>query len=179
MLSAWRSCFAFHPGTKWPKWRSRVGVQLAAWIEKHITDNAARNPLSYTLSPERAWATHRADARNRGLLFVAVCRAQGIPARIDEVTGQVQFVATNGTMPTEQTAQWQTVKFGVEAEQTPQCAQATLKLFVQTAPLHGKSHLLYALHAQPHGRGYAFAAQLSRGPYVAVGLCTGHTGGTG
>ena len=103
-------------------------MQLAAWIEKHITDNAARNPLSYTLSPERAWATHRADARNRGLLFVAVCRAQGIPARIDEVTGRVQFVATNGTMPTEQTAQWQTVKFGVEAEQTPQSAQATLKL---------------------------------------------------
>lgn len=127
MLSAWRSCFA-SPGHEMAKVAQQGGVQLAAWIEKHITDNAARNPLSYTLSPERAWATHRADARNRGLLFVAVCRAQGIPARIDEVTGQVQFVVTNGTMPTEQTAQWQTVKFGVEAEQTPQSAQATLKL---------------------------------------------------
>ena len=54
MLSAWRSCFA-SPGHEMAKVAQQGGVQLAAWIEKHITDNAARNPLSYTLSPERAW----------------------------------------------------------------------------------------------------------------------------
>lgn len=127
MLSPWRSCFA-PSANEAAKAAQQGGMKLAAWIEKHITDNAARNPLSYTLSPERAFATRRADARNRGLLFVAVCRAQGIPARIDEVTGQVQFVAPQSEMPTEQTAQWQTVKFGAAAEQTPQSALAELKL---------------------------------------------------
>lgn len=97
---------------------------LAAWMEDSIADNAACNPLRYTLSPERAFATRRADARNRGLLFVAACRANGIPARIDEVTGRVQYVAVrpDEPMPTEQSAAWLTVTFGRAESAVPASA---------------------------------------------------------
>ena len=83
---------------------------LAAWITSHIVDNTERNPLGYPLSPARALEGRRADLPNRKLLFVALCRSHGIPARIDEVTGQAQYVVLDEKkgVPSEHTAKWQT-----------------------------------------------------------------------
>ena len=33
------------------------------------------------------------DAVSRNILFVAICRTAGVPARIDQVTGQAQYYA--------------------------------------------------------------------------------------
>lgn len=117
MLSPWRSYFASR--------REDVTAAIkgdpssfALWIEKNVADNAERNPLSYTLSPEQAFEARRADARNRGILFVAACRALGIPARIDEVTGKVQYIKLQAgeACPTEETALWHTVVFGKKSD---------------------------------------------------------------
>ena len=127
-LSPWRGYFA-QIRNEAGKLARKSPAKLATWIEKNIKDNARSNPLSYTLSPEKAFEGRRADARNRGILFVAVCRAQNIPARIDEVTGEVQYVALQPkeTFPTEETAQWQTVTFGKHSDATAS-GTATLRL---------------------------------------------------
>lgn len=128
-LSPWRGYFA-KPNNEAAKMARKSPAKLVAWIEKNIRDNAERNPLSYTLSPEKAYEGRRADARNRGILFVAVCRANHIPARIDEVTGEVQYVSVpsaTAAYPTEETAQWKTVEFGKQTD-VATTAMSSLKL---------------------------------------------------
>jgi hypothetical protein len=48
------------------------------------------------ISPEGVWNARMADTHSRNIFFVAMSRSMGIPARIDEVTGKVQFVGANG-----------------------------------------------------------------------------------
>lgn len=90
-LTPWRSYFrkAFSQSAQ-----ERFRVQpaaLAAWIRDSVETDDVWNPQNYCLSPEAAHATRRADSRSKGLLFVAAARALGIPARIDAVTGKVQY----------------------------------------------------------------------------------------
>ncbi len=49
------------------------------------------NPLRLCLSPVSALKWRCADLRSKGILFVAAARSMNIPARIDEVTGNVQY----------------------------------------------------------------------------------------
>lgn len=131
MLTAWRSDFK-KADRKVMKLAAENPARFAAWINENIVDNAERNPMGYTLSPGMAWTGRRADARNKGILFVAACRAQGVPARIDEVTGKVQFVKvdTPSAMPVEETARWQTVDFAKQSGKAAlqNTAATTLKL---------------------------------------------------
>ncbi len=131
MLTGWRSYFsgAFKPGEL--KDYRKEPAKFVKWIDKNITSNPERNPQGYCLSPAQAMETRRADVRNKGILFVAAMRSIGVPARIDEVTGKVQYVKTAAVdaMPTEGTAQWQTVHFAGEKEESRNAdATATLKL---------------------------------------------------
>lgn len=76
--------------------------ELARWIADSIATDTVYNPSGLWLSPEGAWRTRRADLRSKGLLFVAMARTAGTPARIDEVTGKVQYMAGG---------EWHTVAF--------------------------------------------------------------------
>lgn len=131
MLTGWRSYFsgAFKPSEL--KDYHKDPTKFVKWIDKNITSNPERNPQGYCLSPSQAMETHRADVRNKGILFVAAMRSIGVPARIDEVTGKVQFAKMDAaqTMPTEKSVQWQTVRFADEKEESRNAdATATLKL---------------------------------------------------
>ena len=130
MLTGWRSYFsgAFKPNEM--KDYRKDPQKFVKWIDKNIVSNPERNPLSYCLSPAQAMETRHADLRNKGILFVAAMRSLGVPARIDEVTGKVQYVSlpTPDAMPTEATAQWQTVHFAGEAKETHSDRPATLSL---------------------------------------------------
>ena len=131
MLTGWRSYFsgAFKPSEV--KDYRKDPMKFVKWIDKNITSNPERNPQGYCLSPAQAMETRRADLRNKCILFVAAMRSLGVPARIDEVTGKVQYVTvpTLAEMPTEATAQWQTVRFADEGKEAVRTGRpATLAL---------------------------------------------------
>lgn len=127
MITPWRSFFMQADKQVMAQLRKDPAA-FARWIEERVTDNSERNPLSYTLSPEKAFECRRADARNRGILFVAACRAQGIAARIDEVTGKVQYLAPADQPTTEEQANWQTVYFGKQTEKAAPDRNTRLQL---------------------------------------------------
>ncbi len=114
MLTGWRSYFSGAFGEGERKEYVKNPQKLAKWIDKNILSVPEDNPRGYCLSPAQAMETRRADARNKGILFVAACRSLGVPARIDEVTGKVQYATASRAdeIPAEGTAVWQSVSFG-------------------------------------------------------------------
>lgn len=147
MLSPWRSYLAGAFDEKEiKKYRSDPG-KFAKWIDKNIESLPAWNPLSYTLSPEKAMETKKADLRNKGILFVAALRSMGVPSRIDPVTGKVQFVAlsSRAQMPTEETASWQTVTFEEEDAQAPSL-ESTASLSLAYSPRKYMENPSYYTH---------------------------------
>ncbi|MCF0199076.1 MAG: transglutaminase domain-containing protein [Bacteroidaceae bacterium] len=63
---------------------------LIQWVKQHIALDPARNPQRLRMTPAGVWRHRAADAASRDIFFVAACRANGWPARIDPVTGQLQ-----------------------------------------------------------------------------------------
>lgn len=59
-----------------------------------IADNIALdtfNPQRLTMRPVDAYKWKTADARSRAILFVAMARSFGVPARVDTMTGKLQY----------------------------------------------------------------------------------------
>ena len=130
MLSGWRSYFSGAFKENEIKEYKKDPSRFAKWIDKNIVSNPERNPYGYCLSPAQAMETRHADLRNKGILFVAAMRSLGIPARIDEVTGKVQYVklAASASFPTEESADWQTAHFAGEQEEARTGKGGTLTL---------------------------------------------------
>lgn len=82
---------------------------LALWIRQNVVTDTIWNPLSLCLSPASAERLRFADLRSKGILFVAAARSFNIPARIDEVTGKVQYRKSANE-------EWQSVVLDNEAE---------------------------------------------------------------
>lgn len=68
------------------------------------------NPQRIPMSPVGVMKLGVADARSKNFFFVAVCRSLGIPARLEEVTGQLQYFH-DGT--------WHNVNFEQTAAKAP------------------------------------------------------------
>ncbi len=69
------------------------------WVElvkDSIQLRSDRNPLGLRKSPQSVWKDRQADARSKAIFFVAGARSFGIPARIDPVTGKVQWNTPQG-----------------------------------------------------------------------------------
>lgn len=64
---------------------------VEAWVTDSITVDDAANPQRLRIPPVSVWRTRSADTRSRSIFFVALCRAAGFRARIDEVTGKTQY----------------------------------------------------------------------------------------
>ena len=64
---------------------------LVAWCKKNIGIDNELNSQRIPMSPVGVWRASVADERSRDIFFVALARALGIPAWIDEVTGKVQY----------------------------------------------------------------------------------------
>jgi transglutaminase-like putative cysteine protease len=65
--------------------------EVVQWVRDSISLVEGRNPQGLRTSPVDVWRARKADARGRDIFFVALCRTLGIPARIDQVTGKVQY----------------------------------------------------------------------------------------
>lgn len=71
------------------QWR-KDPTRLAAWISNNISTES-RNPARLPEDPVAAYTSRIADDSNLPLLFVAMARSCGIPARVDAVTGKTQY----------------------------------------------------------------------------------------
>lgn len=91
MLSPWRSYFKNAFSKKQQKKFSKNPELLAAWIRENIVIEDDYNPARLRQHPENAHRYGKTDSRSVGFLFVAAARSMGIAARIDEVTGKVQY----------------------------------------------------------------------------------------
>lgn len=155
MLSAWYGYFQNLPKEQ----KQLIGndpAAFAGWIKKNISSNPERNPLSYTMSPAGSYSGKRADVRNKGILFVAACRAMGVPARIDEVTEKVQYFgdaalyasSRDGVgLPTEKTVVWRSVSFADRQEGTQAVASpAASSLSLSYTPREHMENPAYYTH---------------------------------
>ena len=91
---------------------------VARWVRDSITVAEGGNPQQLRTAPAAVWQAHRADALGRDIFFVALCRALGYPARMDEVTGKTQY---------RQDGRWVDVDFGGGAAERI-APQGTLRL---------------------------------------------------
>ena len=93
--------------------------ELIQWVKDSVTVDDTRNPQNLCMSPLGVFAHRTCDAHSRDIFFVAAARSAGIIARIDEVTGKVQWAD-------EESGAWNDVLFGSAQEQT--APQGTLRL---------------------------------------------------
>ena len=91
---------------------------IAQWVTDSISVDVSRNPQKLCMSPEGVYRHHTTDAHSRDIFFVAACRSAGVPARIDEVTGKVQWADDNSV--------WHDVNFGEAVQEI--APQGTLNL---------------------------------------------------
>ena len=91
---------------------------LRQWCIRSITIDEANNPLSYPIEPLGVWRTRRADRHSLGIFFVSLARTMGWPARIDGVTGKVQYYEGKA---------WHDVTFEANAHKAT-AQQGTLRL---------------------------------------------------
>lgn len=71
----------------------RNPARFVRWCADSLTLCDDFNRMGVPVSPEGVWATRSTDAPSRDVFFVAVLRSLGIPARVDEVTGKLQYAA--------------------------------------------------------------------------------------
>ena len=112
---------------------------LAEWINEKVTTDSIWNPLHLCLSPETAHRFGYADLRSKGLLFVAAARSMGIAARINPVTGKVQY--TTDLHPKE--LSWTNVSF---EESTSQKEVAEGQLSLSYSPREYMENPKYYAH---------------------------------
>lgn len=91
---------------------------LMQWVKDSITVSDVRNPQHLCMSPLGVLGCRQADAHSRDIFFVSAARSIGIPARIDPVTGKVQWA--------DQQSLWHEVQFGDATDQV--APQGTLTL---------------------------------------------------
>ena len=154
MLTAWRGYFSRLPKT-FKKLFAANPADFAKWIEQNVSSNPERNPQGYRMSPYGTYTSRRADVGNKELLFVAACRAQGVPARIDEVTGKVQYVGNASlyasgkagvALPDEAAAQWQTVSFAPAADTSLKAMPQPASLKLDYTPREHMENPAYYTH---------------------------------
>lgn len=70
-------------------------MALVSWVAANVMVDSECNKGGAPIQPMGVWKSRRADALSRDIFFVSMARSLGIPARIDIVTGKVQFYSEN------------------------------------------------------------------------------------
>ena len=106
-------------GTLAEYFKGMTAEELKQWVTDSITVDDTRNPQHLCMSPLGVLRHRTCDAHSRDIFFVTAARSAGIPARIDEVTGKVQWRAT-------QADEWHDALFG--SAQEKMAPQGSLRL---------------------------------------------------
>ncbi|MDR0537857.1 MAG: transglutaminase domain-containing protein [Tannerellaceae bacterium] len=80
------------------------------WVADSISLADRLNPQRIPVSPAGVWKSRRADAHSRDIFFVSVLRSLGVPSRIEQVAGKVQYASDN---------KWMDVDFNAASPVTP------------------------------------------------------------
>ena len=70
---------------------SSLPLALIAWTRDSIQIIEGKNPQHLRMQPLGVYHSRTADHLGRDIFFVAACRAIGVPARINEINGKVQY----------------------------------------------------------------------------------------
>ncbi len=91
MLTPYRSYLQKHIQASLSETFRNDPQQLVNWCRDSLTIRNDLNTLFTTTSPEGVWKSRVTDSASRNIFFVASARSLGIPAWIDEITGNVCF----------------------------------------------------------------------------------------
>lgn len=115
---------------------------VVRWVRDSLTLVEGRNPQGLRTAPAAVWRARKADRIGRDIFFVALCRALGFPARLDEVTGKVQYLADDG---------WVDVDFEGRSEAV--APQGALHLLYEGGPvLHPRYYSHFTITRLEPGR---------------------------
>ncbi|MBO7071048.1 MAG: transglutaminase domain-containing protein [Bacteroidales bacterium] len=64
-------------------------AEVMDWCQRNITIDNSRNPQNLRISPAAVWRHRKADDMGFKIFYVALCRALGMDAEYDPVTGQI------------------------------------------------------------------------------------------
>lgn len=94
-LRPWRAALR-HGISTHPALRNANAAEIAAWVRDSIRVDAMENWARVPVPADRIFALRRGDASSRDVLFIALCRAAGIPARLEPSTGLPQYRDADG-----------------------------------------------------------------------------------
>ena len=66
--------------------------EVLEWLKANVRIDADRNPQGLAIPPAAVFRGRVCDRRSLGAFYVAVCRALGFPARIEQQSGNVQIL---------------------------------------------------------------------------------------
>ena len=115
LLTPYRSFFKSEIDDELAKNAYANPLLLVDWVKQNIKTEDELNPQGIPVMPVGVWKARIADTHSRNIFFIAVARSLGIPARLERVTGKVQYYHNN---------QWMDVDF--EASQTVVSKQGKL-----------------------------------------------------
>jgi len=71
--------------------------RVSRWVADSIADASDYNPRNLRISPQGVWKLRAADRMSRRIFLVALCRALGVPARLNSVTGRAEYFKKDST----------------------------------------------------------------------------------
>lgn len=112
-------------------WRARLAAAfkgmdvkaLIQWTRDSIRIDETRNPQHLCMSPLGVFSHRVTDSHSRNIFFVAALRSLGVPARVDEVTGKVQWAEGTREQWNWRDVEWEKAS-SVQPDQGILCLQA-------------------------------------------------------
>ncbi len=109
---------------------------IAEDLGKGVIPDTLYNPGRFRQSATSTLNHNTADALNRSIAFVAICRSLGVPARIDPVSHQTQYADASGV--------WQDVSFGDTVGDTDDTAAKGVLSIRNLSDLNGREPKYYS-----------------------------------
>lgn len=113
LIQPWRSFFQQELG------KGKNVQSIIDYIKQNIQIKDEENYYNCYITPRGAYELKISDKRSRNVLFVAMCRSIGIPARVEQATGKPQYLEDND---------WKDVQFGASDSQPDNNPKGTLVL---------------------------------------------------
>ncbi len=105
VLSDWRGAIAAFFAPEEKETFRKDPKAIWNWIEEHIKECSNKERLSIYTMPEAALKLGTAGKPSKKLLFVAIARTLGIPARFNPVDGAMEYYSGNAFVAVEESAE--------------------------------------------------------------------------
>lgn len=134
MIGVFRKPITKALGLEWGKGKDAKAV--IAWVNENIKVNTVANYYNVAVSPAGTLALRVADKHSRDILFVAICRTFGFPARIEASTRKPQYFVQGA---------WTDVNFEAPEKLNPARAKLTLTNGSKDAKFNPTYYVHYTL----------------------------------